>query len=112
MPSDTPGIPNPADIDSWPSAIVTIVLLLLVIGLPSLLSYLGNLQTKAVARSLSETNGGSSVKDALNRIELQQQAQGESLTLIGDRVGVLEAAIELTTPAPAAAPGDPEGGAA
>ena len=88
---DTP-LPDPTQITSWPSALVTVVLLILVLGLPSVLTYLGNRQTRAVARTLDERNGGSSVRDSLDRIEAAQHATGRHLTVLADRVTVLETA--------------------
>lgn len=85
-----PQIPVPTDVTTWPSALVTIVMMVLVLGLPSVLTYLGNKKTKAVARTLTENNGGSSVRDALDRIESAQAEQGAALVTLAARVTALE----------------------
>lgn len=54
--------------DSWPQAAVFIVFLLVVVALPSLLSWLGNRRVKSVEKQF-ENNGGSTLKDAVDRIE-------------------------------------------
>lgn len=63
-------------VDSWPKAIVAVTLILAVLVMPSLLSYLAARQAKRSAvtvgkahETLTTTNGGSTVKDQLNRIE-------------------------------------------
>jgi hypothetical protein len=61
--------PSQLTADNWPTALVLVVFLICVLVVPSVLTYLGNKQVKAVRTSLEENNGGSSVRDALDRIE-------------------------------------------
>ena len=90
---DTP-IPDPTAINSWPSALVTIVLLCLVLGLPSVLTYLGNRRVKGLETTLTTNNGGSTVKDALDRIEARQKEHGDLLAAVEGRVTALEGGPE------------------
>ncbi len=83
-------IPDPTSVTTWPSALVTVVLLVLVLGLPSVLAYLGTKQTKALGRTLTETNGGSSVKDSLNRIEAGVAEHTAALADLTGRIETLE----------------------
>lgn len=83
-----PTIPNPTDVTTWPSALVTVVLLVLVLGLPSVLTYLGNKRTQAVQKTLTTNNGGSTVLDKLDRIE----SKLVDLADVPERLAALEAA--------------------
>lgn len=72
---ETP-IPTTQDVTSWPQALVAVVTILAVVALPSFLAYRANTRAKTAAATgeaalttLTQTNGGSTVKDSLNRIE-------------------------------------------
>lgn len=79
---------DPTRITTGPQAAVMIVLIIAVLVVPSVLTYLGNLQTKAVARTLTENNGGSTVKDSLDRIEAGQLELTRRVTALeADRIG-------------------------
>lgn len=62
-------LPDPTGVTTWPAALVTVVMILALLVVPSVLTYLGNQRVKKVENTLTNTNGGSTVKDALNRIE-------------------------------------------
>lgn len=88
MTTDPTTIPDPTTISTWPQAVVTIVLILAILVVPSVLSYLGNQRIKAVERSLTTNNGGSHVKDQLDRIEESQDelrvSQASTATAVGE----------------------------
>lgn len=86
-------LPDPTGVTTWPAALVTIVMILALLVVPSVLTYLGNQRVKAVENTLTNTNGGSTVKDALNRIE--GTLSDDVLPAIEDqaaRIAALEAA--------------------
>lgn len=56
--------PSAFHVDNWPTALV----LIFVFGIPTIMLAWNNRATKRVAAAL-ENNGGSSVKDAIDRIE-------------------------------------------
>lgn len=70
------------------------LVLLAIIVVPQVMAYLKGRQTKAAVagleHTLNETNSGSTVRDALNRIEARQQEQGEVLDAVETRLTVLE----------------------
>lgn len=66
---------DPTTITTWPM----VAALFIVVGLPTLLTWYGNREVKAIRTSISKNNGGSSVKDALDRIELRQMAAEQRL---------------------------------
>lgn len=78
------------EVNNWPSAVVMVVILL---G-PGILAWLSSRRTGAkveqVAESLSSANGGSSVRDALNRIEAGQEIIKADLGSLTRRVDQLE----------------------
>lgn len=99
-------VPSPIDITSWPQ-VVALGLLLAFMSVPAIIGYLstsrnarGAQQQATVAAeaageiktSLTENNGGKSVKDYLDRIEQRQIDQGEQLADHGTRLGALESA--------------------
>lgn len=83
-----------------PSTIIQIenpwqaLVLLAIVVVPQVLAYLKGRQTKAavqaVTHTLQETNSGSTVRDALNRIESRQKEQGEVLDAVETRLTILE----------------------
>lgn len=94
---------NVTDIDNvW-----AVLALLIVLGVPSLFTYLNSRSTRRTTTETHDTlkrevttNSGSTLKDALNRIEAVQKQHGKSLAAIGARVGKLEE-HELTKHPPA-----------
>lgn len=56
-------------VSSWPAAVVAVTLIVCVIALPSILTFLGNKRIKRVETSITENNGGKSIKDYLDRLE-------------------------------------------
>lgn len=82
-PVDGSGIPSPIDVQSWPQAIVMIALILAVMVVPAVIGYMNNRlvkgvkadaeeardAAKAVKTSITENNGGGSVKDRFDRLE-------------------------------------------
>lgn len=54
--------------DNWPQAFVLIAFLLIVVGLPSLLSWLGNRRVKNIEHEVVP-NAGGSLRDSVDRIE-------------------------------------------
>lgn len=99
-------LPDPTSVQSWPQAVVFIFLILAVLVVPSVLSYLGNRRMKRVETTLTTNNGGSTMKDAMDRMEhdlksLSGSVEGLSGSVeglsgqVGDlsgRVGALEEA--------------------
>lgn len=68
-------IPSPIEVQTWPQAAVMIVLIVAILVVPSVIGYLNNRQAKATNRQVAQVkqqvtnNGGSSMKDAVDRIE-------------------------------------------
>ena len=88
-PAPGPSIPDPTSVATWPAAFVAMTLILSILVVPSVLSYLGNQRVKRVQETLQNTNGGSTVRDQLNRIEAQQQEQGKELHRTREDVGAV-----------------------
>ena len=85
------GIPDPTSIATWPAAFVAITLILSLLVVPSILTYLGNQRVRRVENTLQATNGGSTVRDSLNRIEQQQRELASDVrTVQGDLTQVGE----------------------
>lgn len=84
---------NPADYIQIENPWQALVILAIVV-VPQVLAYLKGRQTRAavaeVTHTLQETNSGSTVRDALNRIESRQKEQGEVLDAVETRLTVLE----------------------
>lgn len=85
-----PTLPDPTTVTSWPQAVVTIVMILAILVVPSVLSYLGNQRIKAVEKSLTTNNGGSHVKDQLDRIEESQGELRVEQATVATALGVLQ----------------------
>lgn len=70
MPVDVPEI---SEVLTWPQAIFGAVIVLAVLVVPQVLSYLSSRQVRSAAQQVQSTlttnNGGSTVKDQLDRIE-------------------------------------------
>lgn len=69
-------IPSPIDVESWPQAVVTIVLIVAVVIVPAVLAYRTKLATQRVRRevaqvqtTLTQNNGGNSVKDRFDHLD-------------------------------------------
>ena len=76
---------------TWPQATVAMFLIFAFIIWPGIQSQLARRETQAVKKTLTENNGGGSVKDALDRIE-------ETLGSNAQRLTHLEAEIERNHP--------------
>ncbi len=61
---------------TWQQAIVVIVGILVVLGLPQIINLV---QTLRLKRSVTKNNGGGSVKDQQDRMETMLKEQGEKL---------------------------------
>lgn len=59
-----------SEVLTWPQALVGALIVIVVMGLPQLFTYLSN---RAIKKQVTN-NGGSSMKDAVDRIEKQQNA--------------------------------------
>lgn len=77
---------SPSDIDN-PYALAVVVLL----ALPSILTYLGNQRVKKVEKTLTTNNGGSHIKDKLDRMDARGQRIEEDLKGYSARLEALEA---------------------
>jgi hypothetical protein len=89
-----------AVVNPWQAAVL-IVLIIVVLGLPQVGTWRNSRQAKTHAREArdairheAQPNSGSSMKDALNRIEGRQVEQGQTLDAVVQRVAVLEQAAE------------------
>lgn len=69
--ASTPVVDVTTILNGW-QALVAITLIICVVALPSILTYLGNKRVKTIENTLTTNNGGSHIKDALDRIELRQ----------------------------------------
>lgn len=76
---------------TWPQAVVAMFLIFAFMIWPGVQAQLARRETQAVKKTLTENNGGGSVKDALDRIE-------ESVTSNGRRLTHLEAELEKNHP--------------
>lgn len=54
---------------TWPQATVALFLIFAFMIWPGVMAHLGRKETQAIKKTLTENNGGGSVKDALDRIE-------------------------------------------
>lgn len=68
-----------AVVNGW-QALVIIVLVFAVLIWPGIISMLNRRSMKDIKKTLTENNGGSSVKDQMDRIEKVQGEQGKKLT--------------------------------
>lgn len=66
---------------------ITVGVTALIVGV---LNWWSNRHTKEVKKTLTENNGGSSVKDQLDRMEKRQKRQGKELRDLKGRVNVIE----------------------
>lgn len=73
---------DPSTITNWPAALVAVVLILCVVALPSILTVMGNKRVQKIETSITQNNGGKSVKDYLDRIEARQVAQEQRLDAV------------------------------
>lgn len=68
-------LPDPSQIDSWPKAIAFIFQVFFIVGLPILITYSNRkvdrntVTTNEIKATLTEKNGGSTVKDTLDEIK-------------------------------------------
>lgn len=80
-------MPNPTLIVSWPQAVVALGVIVALSIVPAVLGWLNTRQARATSQRVEDTlttnNGGSHVKDSLDRIET-------GLSLLGTRVTRLE----------------------
>lgn len=60
--------PTQLTADNWPQALVFVVLIVCVVALPTILTARGNKNVREIAAEF-RNNGGSTAKDALDRIE-------------------------------------------
>jgi len=74
-------LPDPTSIASWPAAFVACVLIIAVLVVPAVLNYLS---TKTIKTTLTTNNGGSTVKDQLDRIEQRLAAVEANQTVPPD----------------------------
>lgn len=85
---------NIAQIINWPQAIVAIVLILVLLVWPGIMAWIQAKRSAVAVNKVHETmtnpNGGDSVKDALNRIEQRQEDQGLALAGLGERMTAVE----------------------
>lgn len=91
---------NPADlvslelVDSWPKAVVAVTLVVCVLVVPQVGAWVQARRSAsaadAVRRTLTTNNGGSHVKDSLDRIERTQAMTTAELRAIARRVEKLE----------------------
>lgn len=81
---------NIAEIITWPQAIVAVVLLVW----PGVAAWVqakrSAVTVDKVHKSMTTNNGGSHVKDALDRIEGRQEEQSQTLTDLTERLSALE----------------------
>jgi len=88
-------------VTTWPQAVAFIALVVAVMVVPSVLAYLAARDAKvntsraldaaqAVHTSMTQNNGGSSVKDALDRIEAKQEEHSKGLSGLGERMTAVE----------------------
>lgn len=79
---------------TWPQAVVAVVLILAVLVWPTIAGWVQARRAASavndVKRTLTTNNGGSHVKDSLDRIEATQREHGDTLDALGRRVAVLE----------------------
>jgi uncharacterized membrane protein YhiD involved in acid resistance len=69
---DVVGVPDAADILTWPQAVFGAVVVLAALVVPQLLTYLQGRSTKEKVEAVkhqTENNSGSTLKDAVDRIE-------------------------------------------
>lgn len=92
-------------VDSWPKALVAVVLIVAVIVVPSVLSFLAARQAKrsaitvnAAHKTLTTTNGGSTVKDRLERMERSLERRGQALAGLAARMTAVEEMVTRPTP--------------
>lgn len=86
---DPVGIPDPTTVTTWPQAVVFIALILAVLVVPGVLGYLANKNAKNVKDTLTQKNGGSTVRDQLDRLE-------KGVAGLYDRVAAVEKATAVT----------------
>lgn len=107
MDATTP-LPTPTDVVTWPQAVVALGLIFAVAIWPTLMAYLNTRRTKVAAEqtkaaseetrvvtehirsTLLDKNGGSTVKDQLDRIERVLVGQGRRLEGQAQRLEKLE----------------------
>lgn len=77
----TSAIPNVDPALGWPAAVVLVAFIL---G-PSYFGYLTHKNAKAIRTSITQNNGGKSVKDYLDRIERTLADQNERLDALEDQ---------------------------
>lgn len=89
---------------TWPQALVGAIIVIVVMGLPQLFTYLNS----KTAKKQVTNNGGSSMKDAVDRIEKKTDAGNKLLdehlkeavqrdSIVDGRLARVEAFIEFTT---------------
>lgn len=74
------------EVVSWPQAFVGIVIILALVVWPGVLAWLNTKNSRSATQdiktTLTQNNGGGSVKDALDRIEAHQAKTDRRLTAI------------------------------
>lgn len=59
-------VPSPIEVTSWPQVAALLILAAAFVIIPAVLNYLSS---RPIKKTLTQNNGGSSVKDYLDRIE-------------------------------------------
>lgn len=81
---------NLSEVLTWPQALVGALIVIVVMGLPQLFTYLNGKATKKQVTN----NGGSSMKDAIDRIETNvvgiEKNQSEHRSLLDDHLKITQ----------------------
>lgn len=89
-------LPDASQVDSWPKAIAFIFQIFFIVGLPILIAHSNRkvdrntATTNEIKATLTEKNGGSTVKDTLDEIVTLVYGVKEDLNDVAIRVATLE----------------------
>lgn len=89
-------VPSPIEVTNWPQVVALVALLAAFVVIPALLNHLSN---RPIKNTLTKNNGGSSVKDYLDRIEARQINQDKRLAALeGTAADIAEESIDDPNP--------------
>lgn len=82
-------LPTTGDVQSWPQAVVAIVMILALAVWPGVQAFLNAKRTKQAVKTLTQNNGGGSIKDQLDRIEAKVDQHSGRLEALEQPRGIL-----------------------
>lgn len=79
--------PSPIDVHEWTQVVAFLGFLVVCVALPSVITLLSNRRVKGIEQTLTTNNGGSTIKDALDRIEGKLDDHGTRLAQLEQQKG-------------------------